>query len=666
MNSWRSRSVDRRRAVFGFATAFLLLLSGCATPIQVVRLDPTDVERELDSNVISTGRLSEFTLIVLHREDLSEYFQDYPDAAIAILYRMVAAGKSSPDTLFALAEMSFHRAEETGQHAYFLAAAVYAYAFLFPEDAKQRPSAFDPRFRTACDLYNRSLTSAFATTDRSRVELRSGRYELPFGSIDVTFDPAGARWGDLTLSNFSPADELAIEGLDIRYRRPGIGASLAAEATPQAQEKGFQVEPNVKVPVTALLRIDASSRGLAEGRLRGSIEVHPAFEPSDVMIAGQKVPLEADTSTAFAFSLSDPKVWESEFSGFLDGDFFDRTAAQLVGLEPYRPGQIPVVFIHGTGSSSGRWANLINDLQSYPVIREGFQFWSFSYATGNPTAFSAYQLRQAIEEAVHRLDPQGRDPALQQIVLIGHSQGGLLAKWVTIDSGPRLWDVLSDKPPEELHLSEENRRLLRRVFFVTPLPEVRSVIFIATPQHGSFVAESPIGQFLGRLITPGARVLNALRDLTDDTADLSIHPGSTPTDSVWSMSPSNPLLQAFAAIPVSPRVTAHSIIAVEGNGPIETGNDGVVSYQSAHIPEAASELVIRAGHSVQSDPRTAREVRRILLLHLREACPKGCLPVAPEVRRPPTPAAASMWSPTTILTPYQGNKQPDGRWGGGP
>jgi hypothetical protein len=222
---------------------------------------------------------------------------------------------------------------------------------------------------------------------------------------------------------------------------------------------------------------------------------------------------------------------------------------------------------------------------------------------------------------------------LQQIVLIGHSQGGFLAKWVTIDSGPRLWDVLSDKPPEALHLSEENRSLLRRVFFVTPLPEARSVIFIATPQHGSFVAESPIGQFLGRLISPGARVLNALRDLTDDTADLSIHPGSTPSDSVWSMSPGNPLLQALAAIPVSPRVTAHSIIAVEGNGPIETGDDGVVSYQSAHIPEAVSELVIRSGQTVQSEPQTAREVRRILLLHLKEACPKGCLPVGAHLPR---------------------------------
>jgi DNA-binding transcriptional LysR family regulator len=188
------------------------------------------------------------------------------------------------------------------------------------------------------------------------------------------------------------------------------------------------------------------------------------------------------------------------------------------------------------------------------------------------------------------------------------------------------------------------------VFFVTPLPEVRRVIFIATPQHGSFVAESPIAQFLARFITPGARVMQALRDLTDDDADLAIRPGATPSDSLWSMSPSNPLLKAFAAIPVSPKIAAHSIIAVKGDGPVETGDDGIVSYQSAHIPEAVSELVVRSGHSVQSNPQTVREVRRILLLHLAQACPKGCAPlVTPDARRPLTSVAASALQPAFAM-----------------
>jgi pimeloyl-ACP methyl ester carboxylesterase len=617
-----------RRSGIVLTGGLALAIAGCAAPIQVHRVDTREVERQLDRNVISTGELSEATRIVLHQRNLAERFGSDPDGAIAQLHRTIADSSFEPGVFYALAEMSFLRAAETGQHQSVLAAAVYAYAFLFPDDAKQRPGVFDPRSRTACDIYNRSLTRAFASADRSLLELRSGRFALPFGGIDVSFDPAAARWGDQLLSNFSPADELAISGLDIRYRRPGLGASLAADATPSVQKVGLQVDPELKVPVTALLRVETSRRALTGGWLRGRIEIYPAFEPNEVKIAGQSVPLEADTSTAFAFGLSNPKVWQSELSGFFNGNFFDRAGSQLLGLEPYRRGQIPVVFIHGTGSSAGRWANLINDLQSDPVIREGFQFWTFSYASGNPTSFTAERLREAIEGAVSKLDPQGTDSALQDIVLIGHSQGGLIAKWQTIDSGSRLWDALSTKPPEAMRVSPDTARLLRRVFFLKPVPQVRRVIFIATPQHGSFVADSPIGEVLTRFLTPAAPIMDALRDLTEDNAaELRGHPEQAPSGSVWSMDPDNPLLKAFSAIPVSPKVAAHSIIAVRGNGAVETGDDGVVSYQSAHIPEAKSELVVRSGHSVQSDPRTVSEVRRILLLHLRESCPVSCLPI---------------------------------------
>jgi len=590
-------------------------------------VDPLEVERQLDSNVIATQHLSEASRIVLHRTHLLARFTTDPDEAIASLHRTLAAEPADPEVLFALAEMAFLQALRPDQQPHALAAAVYAYAFLFPADPHQRPSGFDPRMRTACDIYNRSLIRAFASADRTRFDVQTGRYPLAFGSLEVTFDPTGARWGDHRLSHFTPADELRITGLQIRYRRPGIGASLAADATPPVQEHGFQVEPNVKVPVTALLRIETAGHSLAEGSLRGRLEIYPAFEPSDVTIAGQVVPLEADTSTAFAFSLSDPQVWASELAGFFDGNFVHRTAAHLVGLEPYRRGQIPVVFIHGTGSSAGRWANLINDLQSDTVLREGYQFWSFSYASGNPTSFSAAQLREALDAAVHTLDPHGQDPALHHMVLIGHSQGGLLAKWMTIESGAQLWATFSDKPPEALRLSAQSQAFLRQVFFVTPVPDVRRVIFLATPHHGSFLADAPLGQLVARFITPRAPIMQALRDLTaDNPADLRFDPQSTRFGSIWSMTPANPLLQALAALPVAPTVAAHSIIAVQGDGPVETGDDGVVRYQSAHIPEAVSELVVRAGHSMQAEPETVHEVRRILLRHLADVCPTSCVP----------------------------------------
>jgi hypothetical protein len=48
----------------------------------------------------------------------------------------------------------------------------------------------------------------------------------------------------------------------------------------------------------------------------------------------------------------------------------------------------------------------------------------------------------------------------------------------------------------------------------------------------------------------------------------------------------------------------------------------------------ASELVVRSGHSVQGDPHTVAEVRRILLLHLAQVCPQGCVPATTADRLP--------------------------------
>ena len=90
--------------------------------------------------------------------------------------------------IFALAETSYFYARRRGGRSYFLAAAVYAFAYLFPDDASQPPDPYDPRFREACDLYNLALAQGLLSPDGKFVELKSGRYQLPFGSLDIAMD----------------------------------------------------------------------------------------------------------------------------------------------------------------------------------------------------------------------------------------------------------------------------------------------------------------------------------------------------------------------------------------------------------------------------------------------------------------------------------------------
>ena len=84
------------------------------------------------------------------------------------------------------------------------------------------------------------------------------------------------------------------------------------------------------------------------------------------------------------------------------------------------------------------------------------------------------------------------------------------------------------------------------------------------------------------------------------------------------MDGSHPFIKTLASLPIAPGVEAHSIVAVQGDGPPEEGDDGVVKYTSAHIDGVASELIVRDGHSTQATPATIEEVRRLLYAHLKE------------------------------------------------
>lgn len=194
-----------------------------------------------------------------------------------------------------------------------------------------------------------------------------------------------------------------------------------------------------------------------------------------------------------------------------------------------------------------------------------------------------------------------------------------------IDTGDRLWNSVSAKPLDKLWLSDENRELLRRGYFLKPEPFVRRVVFIATPQHGSYVAGNRVAHWVASLVKLPVQVLKTTTDIIARNPD-AFPSAQASIGSVFGMTPGHPFIKGLASIPVAPSVAAHSIIPVQGDGPLKKGNDGVVEYSSAHIEEAQSEKVVRSGHSTQSNPHTIAEVQRILLLHLGQACnsPGGC------------------------------------------
>lgn len=607
------------------ACAFLglvLLLTGCAArKITVSRARPAAVYRETMGSALTADRPTSGALVVLRRYGLEQEYQRHPDACLTKLWpKALADGRR--DALFAVAELCFLRAKDLDRPAWrlgdrerardtYLAAAVSAFVFLRDQQrADPLPNAYDRRLRLACDLYNTALGRALADAD-GRVTLQAGTRRTPLGEIEIALDASGRMAALEPLDAVLLADQYTVNGLEIRNRTSGLGTPVIAVKRRDPKRPFRQT-----VGATILLSCDGPTDP-ADGVLHGTLCVVMAGERPEVAIGDLKVPVETDQTAPLAYALSDPFVWKVGRQVFRLGQAAVHTG--IYPAEPYVPGKIPVLLVHGTASSPFLWADMWNSLRADPEIRRRYQFWFYFYESSYPLLVSATNLRDCITSTVAALDPSGSDPALQQMVVIGHSQGGLLAKLTAVDTGDAFMRVLTGRALADLDISAEDRAMFQRYTVFTPLPQVRRVVFISTPHRGSYRASDFVRGAVRRLVqapkslTQVGSVWSRLQTRFSLPAELR----SLPT-SVDGMSPTSPMLRRLAEIPVAAGVHAHSIIPIKGGATPPEGKDGVVAYASAHLDGVESEYVVRDGHSCQGNPLTIEEVRRILLEHLKQ------------------------------------------------
>jgi pimeloyl-ACP methyl ester carboxylesterase len=478
--------------------ALAILAAGCTSPIGIKLADPRKVQRSLTRSVLTEDRPSDFSLNELRRYDLLRAYKDEPDLALAKLREAALAEGLPATTLFALAELSFLRAERTQQQSGYAAAAIYAWALLFPEDGRAPLDPLDPRERIAADLYNRALTSAFQRSAQGTLAMSSsGVIELPFGRLSLERAPDLLQMNGVELYDLQPVTELEVTGLRNRYRGTGIGAPLAAKTRPlPGVVQVVPLAPAARMPLTAVVPIESPLAGIRTGELRARMELFASLDTDRIEIDDREVPLESEPTAALAAGLSESQFWKKELGIFLGDAIGMRKQSALIAILPYKKGRIPAVFVHGTASSPGRWADMVNDLLADPQLRERYAFWFFTYDSGNPIVYSGAQLRDALTQAVARADRSGTDPCRRDMIVLGHSQGGLLTKLTAIDSGDLFWKNLSRKPFDEVDLPPADKELRRKALFVKPLPFVTEVIFLATPQRGSYLAGP---QFVRRL-----------------------------------------------------------------------------------------------------------------------------------------------------------------------
>jgi len=105
--------------------------------------------------------------------------------------------------------------------------------------------------------------------------------------------------------------------------------------------------------------------------------------------------------------------------------FLERMEANIWFVEPYDPGKIPILYVHGSGGSPADWRYFAENID-----RSVCQPWFFYYPSGLSLEFSAKLLASKIRELHTKYK-------IEKMAIVAHSMGALVARSVLVHSKKR-------------------------------------------------------------------------------------------------------------------------------------------------------------------------------------------------------------------------------------
>jgi pimeloyl-ACP methyl ester carboxylesterase len=604
-------------------------LSGCLTQKYVELRDTWYQPASLKERFAPPPRAGERTQLLLRRYDLARLDVD-SEKSIAGLVEIYEQ-EPTLEIAFALAELNYAAGrkltmvnpEKSVEHH--VSGLGYAYRYLFDAEFDGLRSPFDPQFRGICDLYNQSLEACLRTAQKNDLLKPGGSVTVNTfqGETEFTCKAVGFNWDPGEFSEFKFVADYRMVGLPNRHQTHGLGVPLIAvrrDETESTDREKFYPR-GLSFPVTAFLRWDRASNGKNENGepiTKCVLELHDPLAQDEIVVEGKATPLESDISTPLAFFLNNPTLQKIDYYGFFRPDKAEQISG-LYMLQPYQPGKIPVLMVHGLLSSPMTWMEALNDLRSMPEIRDRYQFWFYLYPTGGSFWESAADLRDELARTRHIFDPDRKQPEFDQMVVVGHSMGGLLARLTSLKSGDRFWKAVSDTPFEQVSAPPGVKRQLQRAYFFEPVPEVRRVVTIASPHRGAGEQNPLYRNLLRGVVSLPERTARVGRELLAGDKPIFRDNGkAVPITSLDALAPTSPLIPVLAESPNSRRVSYHNIFAVQPQeDALGYDGDGVVEIASARRDDFDSQLQIEATHTTaHRHPLAILELRRILIEHL--------------------------------------------------
>lgn len=436
------------------------------------------------------------------------------------------------------------------------------------------------------------------------------------GPVTIPIAYQGFLWQPGDFDQLVTVSQTSSRDLNNWYRCSGLGVASIAFHNRKPGERFLREQQAFSV--TVVLRPVANDTDLTNGF--EFVFADPS-RVSALNIAGTSVAIARDLSAPIAYRLAQrdkEPIKQFLHPGSTDGNL------GLFLTEPYQPNKIPILFVHGLLSDPFTWANVANEMRTQPEFVERYQLWGFEYSTGEPFLASAAILRQQLRELQWQLDPTGSDLALSQMMLVGHSMGGLVSKLMVTRSGTDLWNAVSCRPLEEIVTTPKLRNELAESFYFEPSPWISRVVFLGTPHKGSPWAKRPLGKWGAKLVEePSSRKAEHEKLIRDNPGVFSREFTQRIPTSIDLLRADSPLLQSMDRLPFDGRVNLHSIVG-SGYWLLGAGNsDRVVPVSSARNSSVVSEKFVHTKHTnINGNREAIKELFCVFRRHLQENDPR--------------------------------------------
>jgi hypothetical protein len=479
----------------------------------------------------------------------------------------------------------------------------------------------------ATSLYNQSLNHFL------QIMLPKQKYRHP--ALRIVLEPPVDETG-LAFENFVLANEFtAIKSHHQKIASSGLGVSLVAarKNTGKGWDKNYPPE-GIFRSVTVSLKELKFNKDL---QIQLTLQGHLMLDSAELKFKSASYPLLYDAASSYLWLMQQAKLAELELPGLFNAELADNKLG-VYAVTPLQKNKQPLLMIHGLNSSPLIWYELTMAVLQDEELKQRYQIWHAFYPSGPPPFYNSMRLRKKLDELQTMLTASGHSPQLEQVVVVGHSMGGIVSKTLIQNTDFLLWDLSFTERPEQLGYAQQEMDKIKDIFIFTARPYIDKVIFLDTPHGGSESSESVLAKIASWFINLPKNftvlISNFILKLGPDKITLPMREyltGGGGPHSVQVLSPRHPLLQGLNKLAYQRPV--YSIIG--SDGPLSCHDerscsqisDGVVPFFSAHQSKAVQEIIVPSNHNSYQSPKALGFLLQVLKQPAGEA---KIVPVSPD------------------------------------